>query len=81
MQKDLIKFGATHGCRCWHFSSMPLVMVLYRDISDYISGKTHIMNSVLGLVLTALGIPLFTGILKRDRQKASIKTDAINWPN
>ena len=41
------------------FNAFYLIMVLYRDISDYLSGKTHIMNSVLGLVLTAIGIPLF----------------------
>ena len=52
------------------FNAFYLVMVLYRDISDYISGKTHIMNSVFGLVLTALGIPLYWYFKTRQTKQA-----------
>ncbi len=36
-----------------------LAMTLRNDINDYITGKTHIINSVFGVALTLLGIPLY----------------------
>ena len=50
------------------FNAFYLVMILYNDISNYTSGKTHIMNSVFGLVLTASGIPLYW-YFKKKQQK------------
>ncbi|CAN5683223.1 amino acid permease [soil metagenome] len=41
------------------FNAFYLIVILYNDISNYVTGKTHIMNSVFGLVLTATGIPLY----------------------
>jgi APA family basic amino acid/polyamine antiporter len=55
--------------RVWGYPWVPLVLLtftafylgftLYNDISAYTAGKTRIMNSVLGLVLTAAGIPFY----------------------
>lgn len=43
-------------------------MTLYTDISNYLSGKSAFINSVYGLALTAMGVPLyfyFKGVLKK----------------
>lgn len=44
-----------------------LVMTLYTDIDAYRSGKTHIINSVFGMVLTAVGIPFYIYFRRRYR--------------
>jgi basic amino acid/polyamine antiporter, APA family len=41
------------------FNSFYLVMTLYNDIHNYMQGKSHTINSVIGLVLTVVGIPLY----------------------
>ncbi len=55
--------------RVWGFPYMPLLFVLftavyvattiYSDIDNYVHGKSHFINSVTGLIITALGIPLY----------------------
>ncbi len=40
-------------------TSFYLVMTLYTDINDYMLGKTHIINSLFGIALTATGIPFY----------------------
>lgn len=52
------------------FNAFYLIVMLYNDISNYINGKTHIMNSVFGLVLTAIGIPLYY-YFKRKKSKTN----------
>lgn len=41
------------------FNALYLVITLIDDIQNYIEGKTRLMNSVFGLVVTAAGIPLY----------------------
>ena len=41
------------------FTAFYTVMTLYTDITNYIEGKTHFINSVFGLVLTLIGVPLY----------------------
>ena len=41
------------------FNAFYLVMTLYNDIKNYNTGKSNTINSVIGLVLTAIGIPLY----------------------
>lgn len=41
------------------FTAFYIVMTLYTDINNYIEGKTHFINSVFGLALTLLGLPLY----------------------
>lgn len=41
------------------FNAFYLVITLVDDIQNYIEGKTRLMNSVLGIVVTAAGIPLY----------------------
>jgi APA family basic amino acid/polyamine antiporter len=55
--------------KVWGYPIIPGIFVLFTifflgftlasDIQLFISGKTAIINSLLGLLLTALGIPLY----------------------
>jgi APA family basic amino acid/polyamine antiporter len=55
--------------RVWGYPWLPLLVILFNalyliitlidDIQNYIEGKTRLMNSVFGLVVTAAGIPLY----------------------
>ncbi|MGZ3946323.1 MAG: hypothetical protein ACXVJB_15360, partial [Mucilaginibacter sp.] len=47
------------------FSSMYVVITLYNDVNDYVAGRSHIIVSVFGLILVAVGIPLFWYFRKR----------------
>jgi APA family basic amino acid/polyamine antiporter len=40
------------------FNAFYLIITLVDDIQNYIEGKTRLMNSVFGIVVTAAGIPL-----------------------
>ena len=48
------------------FSTLYVVMTLYNDINDYIAGRSHIIVSVFGLILVAVGIPLFWYFRRRE---------------
>ena len=41
------------------FNLFYLVITLIDDIQNYVEGKTKLMNSVFGIVVTAAGIPLY----------------------
>jgi len=41
------------------FTTFFLISTLYTDISNYLNGKASIINSVLGLFITCIGIPLY----------------------
>jgi APA family basic amino acid/polyamine antiporter len=41
------------------FSAFYLVVTIWNDVQNYLSGKAAVINSLLGLVITALGIPLY----------------------
>jgi APA family basic amino acid/polyamine antiporter len=41
------------------FNLFYLVVTIVDDVSNYLNGKTPVMNSVFGLVVTAMGIPLY----------------------
>jgi APA family basic amino acid/polyamine antiporter len=55
--------------KTWGYPFVPAIFVIFtvsflvitvaRDISNYNAGKTEVINSVLGLLLTATGIPLY----------------------
>jgi APA family basic amino acid/polyamine antiporter len=46
--------------------------MLYNDINNYITGKTHVINSVFGLVLTAIGIPLYWYFKRKNKEDKEI---------
>lgn len=41
------------------FTTFFLISTLYNDIENYINGKATIINSLLGLCITCIGIPLY----------------------
>ncbi len=41
------------------FSVFYLVMTLYNDISNYLNHRQPVINSVLGILITALGVPFY----------------------
>ncbi len=41
------------------FTAVYIVTTLYTDITNYVEGRSSIINSVFGLLLTAAGIPLY----------------------
>jgi basic amino acid/polyamine antiporter, APA family len=50
------------------FTCFYLGTTVYNDISNYASGKAPFINSVFGMLLTAIGIPLYFYFKKRDRK-------------
>jgi APA family basic amino acid/polyamine antiporter len=66
--------------KVWGYPWMPLLVILfnggylfftlYDDIRNYLDGKTPVMNSVFGLVVVSLGIPLYLFFRKRRRGAA-----------
>jgi APA family basic amino acid/polyamine antiporter len=53
------------------FTLFYLVMTLYTDITNYVSGKTFFINSIMGIFLTCLGIPLFWYFKKKKQHETS----------
>ncbi|MGC4020510.1 MAG: amino acid permease [Cyclobacteriaceae bacterium] len=45
-----------------------LIMTLYNDIVNYLDGTTQLINSLFGLALTAVGIPLYFYFKKKEGQ-------------
>lgn len=41
------------------FTVIYITITLYNDIDNYVSGRSPMINSVFGLLLTAIGIPLY----------------------
>ena len=73
--------NASRPYRVWGYPWMPvllivfnasyLVMTVYNDVGNYLSGKTHIINSFFGLVLTAVGVPLYWWFGRNKRNEKS----------
>jgi APA family basic amino acid/polyamine antiporter len=49
------------------FTGFYLATTVYNDISNYTKGKAPFINSVFGMLLTAIGIPLYF-YFKRNRR-------------
>jgi APA family basic amino acid/polyamine antiporter len=48
------------------FASFYLVSTIWNDIHNYVTGRAPVINSLLGLVITVLGIPLFVWRRKKE---------------
>jgi basic amino acid/polyamine antiporter, APA family len=48
------------------FASFYLVSTIWNDIHNYVTGRAPVINSLLGLVITVLGVPLFVWRKKRE---------------
>jgi APA family basic amino acid/polyamine antiporter len=67
--------------KAWGYPLVPFIFILftviyigttlYNDIDNYVSGKSPIINSVFGLLLTATGIPLYFYFKKRYKPSAN----------
>ena len=57
-----------------------LVVMLYNDIDNYLTGKTHIINSVFGLLLTAVGAPFYWYFKRKKKQEEKIIVIPTNDP-
>ena len=61
--------GKERPYRVWGYPWIPVLVILFNafyliitlvdDIQNYIEGKTRLMNSVFGIMVTAAGIPLY----------------------
>lgn len=51
------------------FSGFYLVTTVYNDISNYLANRQPVINSVLGLIITGMGIPLFFYYKKKYNKK------------
>jgi basic amino acid/polyamine antiporter, APA family len=58
------------------FSGFYFVITMYNEVSNYLSGKTQIINSVFGLVLIATGIPVYWIFKKKYATAKEIEVDA-----
>jgi basic amino acid/polyamine antiporter, APA family len=52
------------------FTTVYIVTTLYNDINNYLDGKSPIINSVFGLILTAVGIPLYFYFKKKNEKRS-----------
>lgn len=65
--------------RVWGYPVVPVIFILFAgfyfavtlhtDITNYIAGKTVFINSVFGLVITCLGIPLYWYFRRKNNTK------------
>jgi basic amino acid/polyamine antiporter, APA family len=51
------------------FSFFYLVFTVWNDVQNYQSGKAAVINSLLGLAITALGVPLYFYFRHRKKEK------------
>jgi APA family basic amino acid/polyamine antiporter len=49
------------------FSAFYLVTTLYSDITNYMAHRQPVINSLLGIVITGLGIPFYFYFRKKDK--------------
>ena len=69
--------------KVWGYPVVPILFILfggyflyltvYNDVNNYLLGKSQFINSVFGLVLTAVGIPLYW-YFRRERGEGRRKT-------
>jgi APA family basic amino acid/polyamine antiporter len=68
--------------RVWGYPWLPIIVILFNafyliitlvdDIQNYMEGKTRLMNSVFGILITAAGIPLYYYFRWRYKNKKDI---------
>ena len=56
------------------FTAVYIITTLYNDINNYVQGKSPIINSIFGLILTAIGIPLYFYFKKKNKKEAALNS-------
>jgi len=51
------------------FSAFYFVVTIYNDIHNYVTGQTHVINSVFGAALTLLGVPIYWYFKRKYKDK------------
>jgi APA family basic amino acid/polyamine antiporter len=64
--------------RMWGYPLVPLLFILFtlfylfttvrNDVINYITGKTPVINSLLGILITATGLPLYYYFRNRSKK-------------
>ncbi len=54
------------------FAAFYVVSTIWNDINRYITGEAPVVNSVLGLAITALGVPLYLYFRKKRSRKSEV---------
>ena len=77
--------GAERPYKAWGYPLIPLIFLLfttayiittlYNDINNYIQGKTAFINSVFGILLTAIGIPFYFYFKRKYRKEVVLSPD------
>ena len=49
------------------FSTFYLIITVYSDVTNYLNHRQPVINSLLGMVITAIGIPLYFYFKKRNK--------------
>jgi APA family basic amino acid/polyamine antiporter len=57
------------------FTVIYIATTLYYDIDNYVNGKSNMINSVFGLLLTAIGIPLYYYFKRKNKKEKSSLPD------
>ncbi len=73
--------------KVWGYPYLPLLFVgftifyfivtVYNDIQNYVTGKTPVINSLLGLLLTASGIPFYWYLKHKQKREGSVKNEPL----
>ncbi len=50
------------------FSTFYLITTVYSDVTNYLHDRQPVINSVLGMVITAIGIPLYFYYKKKNNR-------------
>ena len=50
------------------FTAFFLGITVYNDVTNYINGRQPVINSLLGLLITALGIPFYFYFTRKNKQ-------------
>lgn len=74
--------------KVWGYPYLPLLFVaftifyfivtVYNDIQNYMTGKTTVINSLLGLLLTASGIPFYWYLKRKQKAEQTVKNNPQN---
>lgn len=49
------------------FATLYTVITIYNDINNFMSGKAPVINSIFGLALTAMGLPLYWWFSRKEK--------------